>query len=484
MPTLLAAALALALVQAASPPATSPAPAADGPTATPPPGGAEPPAEPAPPGIADPALRTRHYQIEKITFVGLKRTREAEVRRHVLLAEGETLVQERVLLSRLRLLQLGWFSRVEARVEKGSTRGLVVLVFEVAERNTLVVTDLIIGSTGPQPIYGGLGLSQQNFLGRGFGLSGAFVYGGVPQGRADDPSRLAARASFFAPDVRMPGGSRLVLGASALYLRGEELVCGDPECEAYDDDFSEAPRIRYERAAGEASIGVRPGPFERLVGTYRFERLESSEIGDLGVPADHEPPYILRGTSHLSALIGTYEIDTRDDFFLPSEGFRGVGQITFASRAIGGDYEYSRYLVQVETAFAVAHLPLRLQGALGAAQGQAPFFERFYPADFSYFALGPALGRALELNFSTDSRYDVFIAMGGAEYAVSLWSSGGFFRRGYLALGVRGVWSTARLGGTRTPYSRTPASADAALRLDTPVGVFNLSLGYAVDIFL
>jgi hypothetical protein len=74
--------------------------------------------------------------------------------------------------------------------------------------------------------------------------------------------------------------------------------------------------------------------------------------------------------------------------------------------------------------------------------------------------------------------------MGGAEYALSLWSRGGFFRRGYLALGLRGVWSTARLGGARTPYSRTPGSADGALRLDTPVGVFNLSLGYAVDIFL
>jgi len=199
--------------------------------------------------------------------------------------------------------------------------------------------------------------------------------------------------------------------------------------------------------------------------------------------AGRDLPHILAGDSFLSALVGTYEIDTRDDFFLPSEGFRGVGQITFASHAIGGDYEYSRYLVQVETAFAVARLPLRLQAALGAAQGEAPFFERFYPADFSYFAIGPALGRALELNFSTDSRYDAFVAMGGAEYAASLWSRGGFFRRGYLALGLRGVWSTARLGGSRSSYSATPASADVALRLDTPVGVFNLSLGYALDNF-
>jgi outer membrane protein assembly factor BamA len=490
MSALLSAALALALVQAEP----SPAPPAPSPAA---PGGASPgtaapapsvpidapeEAEPAPPRIADPALRTRHYQVEKITFLGLKHTREAEVRRHVLVEEGEPLVQERVLLSRLRLLQLGWFSRVEARVERGSQRGLVVLVFDVAERNTIVVTDLIIGSTGPQPFYGGLGLSQQNFLGRGFGLSGAFAYGGAPAGRADDPDRFAARASFFAPDVRMPGGARLVLGANALFLRGEEFTCSDPECEAYRDDYGAAPRVRYERAGGELSIGVRPGPFERLVGTYRGEHLWSRGIGD-AAPERDDLPFIRDGGSFLSALVGTYEIDTRDDFFLPSEGFRGVGQITFASRALGGDYEYSRYLVQVETAFGVGRLPLRLQAALGAAQGEAPFFERFYPADYSYFAIGPALGRALELNFSTDSRYDAFLAMGGAEYAAKLWARGGFFRRAYLALGVRGVWSNGRLGGTRTSYSASPASADVALRLDTPVGVFNLSLGYAVDIF-
>ena len=71
--------------------------------------------------------------------------------------------------------------------------------------------------------------------------------------------------------------------------------------------------------------------------------------------------------------------------------------------------------------------------------------------------------------------------MGGAEYAMPLWTSRAFFRRGYLALGVRGVYSTATLGGARTRVSRSPVSGDVALRLDTPVGVFNLSRGYLLD---
>jgi outer membrane protein assembly factor BamA len=465
MPAPLPVLLALALAQAAPP--RQPAAAA----------------EPAPeaPRPADPSPPTRRYQIERIRIDGLERARESEVRRHLLVGEGELLDEERVLLTRLRLLQLGWFSRVETRVEKGSERGLVVLVVDVTERNTLLFTDFILGSTEPEPIYGGFGLSQQNFLGRGFGLSGAFAYGGSPTGRPEDPDRFAARASFFAPNLPVPGTRHgLVAGATFLVIRGEELTCGDPDCSAYDDRFGEAPRLRYERLMGEATVGIRPGPFERLLASYRAEVVRAREIEPAAFPRGPSPNLFL-GRSVVSAITGTYELDTRDDFFFPREGMRGLFQVTFGSRLLGGDYEYSRYLLQLETAFALAALPLRIQAAVGAAQGNAPFFDRFYAADFSYFAIGPALGRALELNFSTDSRYDAFLAMGGLEYAVPLWATRSFFRRGYLALGARAVWSSATLGGGRTSFSRSPFSAEVAVRFDTPVGVFNLSAGYLLD---
>ncbi len=450
-------------------------------------GAAEPPAQdpaapPAPPAEAEPA--TRRYQIERIRVSGLNHVKEHEVLRRLLVSENELLDEERVLLSRLHLLQLGWFSRVETRVERGSERGLVVLVFDVTERNTVLVTDLILGSTGPQPLYGGFGVSQQNFLGRGFGLSGAFVYGGSPSGRPDDPDRLALRASFFAPDVAVPGVRRgLVLGATLLFLRGEEFVCADPDCDAFSSDYGAAPVIRTQRLGGEATVGFRPGPFERLHATYRFERVSAEEAGHPAL-ADVTAPSIVPDDSTLSAVTGTYELDTREDFFFPREGMRGLAQVTFASRLLGGDYEYSRYLLGLETAFSLLRRPLRFQATLGAVQGNAPYFERFYAADYAYFAIGPALARALELNFSTDSRYDAFLGMAGLEYGVPLWSTGDFFRRGYLALGVRGVYSTATLGGGRTAFSRTPFSGEAALRLDTPVGVFNVSVGYALDNFL
>ncbi len=436
-----------------------------------------------PPPTEEPAASvTRRYVVERIQFDGLERTRPSEVRRHLSIAEGEVLDDKAVLLSRLRLLQLGWFSRVETRVERGKERGLVVLVFEFTERNTLIVSDLVIGSTGPQPIYGGLGLSEGNFLGLGLGLSGAFVYGGAPAERPLDPSRFALRGSFYAPDVAF-SGLPLVFGASALVLRGEELTCPDPECSLFGGHYGSAPRLRYERLGGELTVGIRPGPFERLLAGYRLERLNASEI--TGSVASGPLPSIRLGHSTLSALTGTYDRDTRNDLFFPTDGTRLALNIALGSQALGGDYEYSRYLLQVESDHGLfgGH-GLKLLGAAGAVQGEAPFFERFYPADFAYFSVGPALGRALELNFSTDSRYDAYLAMLGAEYGIPLWSHGRFFHRGYLALGARWLYSAARAKAGRTHASSVPFSGEVALRLDTPIGSFNLSMGYALDNFL
>jgi outer membrane protein assembly factor BamA len=444
---------------AASPPAGSPATDARG-------------SAPEPPEL-------RAYVVERIVIQGLKKARSHAVRRHLLVRAGDTLDDRDVLLSRLRLLQLGWFSQVEARVERGSARGLVVLVFDVVERNTIIVTDLVLGTTEPQPVYGGVGVAEQNFLGRGYSLGAAFVYGGAPLGRPADPDRFAVRGSFFMPDLPIEGVGRLVAGASGWALRGEEFACADPGCDAFADDFAAAPRMRYRRTGGELTAGLRVGPFARVLGGLRVDRISAEA---LTVPAVvFRPPPVRFGESWLSAVVGTWEYDSRNDFFLPREGLRLASQVTFSSRLLGSDYEFSRYWLQGESAFALGGLPLRVQVQLGAAQGDAPFFERFYAADLSYFAVGPALGRALELNFSTDSRYDAFAAAGGLEWALPLAIHGRFFQRAYLAFGARGVWSSAELGGGRTSFSRLPFSADVALRFDTPVGAFNASLGYALD---
>jgi outer membrane protein assembly factor BamA len=478
-------ALALALSALAAAASDVTAPPAGEPAATPPAVAATPaptPAATAPAAAAapdEPAAPT--YVVERITIKGLKKGRSAAVRRHLLVEAGDELDDRAVLLSRLRLLQLGWFSQVDARVERGSARGLVVLVFTVVERNTILLTDLVMGTTDAQPVYGGLGLSEQNLLGLGWSLGASFVYGGAPLGRPADPDRFALRGSFFAPDLPIEGVGRLVAGATAWVLRGEEFACDRADCEPWSEDLSAAPRLRYRRAGWDLVAGLRTSPFDRVLAGWRFDRASAEALPE-GAGLAYAPPDIQRGRSLVSALVVTWEHDTRNDLFLPREGLRLSTQVTFASRLFGSDYEFSRYLVQAESAFALGGLPLRLQLQAGAVQGDAPFFDRFYAADLSYFAVGPALGRALELNFSTDSRYDAFAAVGGLEWAIPLTRvHGRFFQRAYVAVGARALFTSAELGGGRTDVSALPVSADVALRFDTPVGAFNASLGYALD---
>ena len=470
MPIPLAAALALALAAAQAGPEPG-APAEI------------PEAEPAAPVGTPLAPR---WIVERIAFVGLHKTLPSTARKHVLVKVGDLLDEEKVLLSRLKLTQLGWFSRVETRVERGTVRGQVVLVFEVQERNTLLVSDLFIGTTDPTPIYGGLGLAEHNFLGRGFGLSGAFVYGGTPAQQPLAPSRSSLRAAFTAPDLEVLGASAH-LGFSALWIRGEELTCHDPDCSAFQDHFGDAPRLRYSRSGGGVELGTRTAPFARIVVGLRGEAITATTLPGRAVELDQgggPAPFVKEGRSTLMALSLAFARDTRDDPFFPRSGTRLDAGITLGSGAFGGDYDYTRTLVQGELDLSpVRDHGLRLQLALGLVQGDAPFFERFYPADWAYFSLGPALGRALDLNFSTDSRYDRILAMGGAEWGVPLWSGGHAFTRGYLALGARALFTAAQPGAGRTTASRTPFSAECALRFDTPVGAFNLSLGYLLDNF-
>lgn len=470
----LALALSLSLFATAAEPIAAPAL----PPETPP----QAPAAAAAPGAegaTDGSEPLRAYVVEEIVINGLHKARGQAVRRHLRVREGETLDDRDVLLSRLRLLQLGWFSSVEARVERGSARGRVRLVFDVTERNTIIITDLVLGTTEPQPVYGGVGLAEQNFLGRGYSLGAAFVYGGAPLGRPADPDRFALRGSFFMPDLPIPGVGSLVAGASGWALRGEEFACAAADCAGFTEDFAGAPRVRYRRTGGELTLGLRVGPFSRVLGGWRLDAASAEALPAPAAP--FRPPPVRLGRSWTSAIVGTWEYDSRNDFFLPREGLRLASQVTFSSRLVGSDYEFSRYWLQGESAFALGGLPLRLQIQLGAVQGDAPFFDRFYAADLSYFAVGPALGRALDLNFSTDSRYDAFVAMGGLEWAVPLRIRGRFFQRAYLAIGARAVWSSLELGGGRTSFSSLPFSADVALRFDTPVGAFNASLGYALD---
>ncbi|HEX7450857.1 MAG TPA: POTRA domain-containing protein, partial [Polyangiaceae bacterium] len=92
------------------------------------------------------ALAVR-YTLEGVEVRGNTRTRAHVVLRYVPFKQGDVFDVDdpEVELARYRLLGTGFFRDVQFSLRKGSSRGLVVLVIEVVERNTIVLNDVRMG---------------------------------------------------------------------------------------------------------------------------------------------------------------------------------------------------------------------------------------------------------------------------------------------------------------------------------------------------
>jgi len=101
---------------------------------------------------------TPRYILEAIEVRGNDKSRGDLIIAQILLKPGDVLDEEKVDLSRIRLLALGYFKDVRMRLEKGSERGRVKLVITVEERNTIITDDLSFAWSHTNPFWGGLGI--------------------------------------------------------------------------------------------------------------------------------------------------------------------------------------------------------------------------------------------------------------------------------------------------------------------------------------
>ncbi len=405
--------------------------------------------------------------IERVRVVGNRRVPASLVEDHIGVGRGDALGPETIAEAQVRALQLGVFSRVEARLEPGSAPGLVVLALDVVEQSPLQLRDFAYGSTAVSPFYGSVGAGAAGLLG---GLAASV------SGAAGAMGRDAVRATLYEPALPLLGASALG-GLRLDWARGLEGACGTASCGA---EPATARWLRYERVSVEIDVGARAGVFDRILLGWRLGSIFASL--DAGAVA---PPYVRLGRSRDSALLVSFDHDSRPDTFLPRQGSRIQAELALASGAFGSDYDYTRLLLQGERWLGAGRQVIRLDAAAGIVQGDAPFFERFYAPDWQAVTVGPAAPRLLGVNFSGDSRYDALLLVAGGEYEIPLWDSpSALLARGYLSLGVRAVW-TARVPRVgRTRVSSLPGAADVALRMQTPVGVVSLSLGTAADVLL
>jgi outer membrane protein assembly factor BamA len=445
-----------------------------------------------PPAAADEAGRAPRYVIESIEIRGNTKTRDYVIRRALLIQPGERLSVDdpRFELSRFHVLSLGFFSEVRLRLEKGTARGKVILVVEVIERGTIILTELFVGSSEATRAWGGLGVAENNFLGRGVRLEGAFVLGTDPEverGRVQQSYRL------FASKRRL-GTTPFSLAASFFHVDGSDFFRragaeGSP-------DPADFLSIRYRRIGGTIGTGFDLARYTRMYVDYRGESIESDvPSGAVRItPSGAGEPIqfgISKGESVLSLLAVSLERDTRSDPVLPQRGslFAVAGELS--SGLLGSTYDYFKLVARYDHYFPVrwGHIfSLQLRG--GVVFGQAPFFERFFIGDFN--DLVPS--RALGLNFSTlpsrdifgtsidSKRYEEIALRTSVEYIIP-WFRGGRFAYGgdfFFNLGLILLTSRAELRLRDRPLSESipvDLTVDAGLRLDTRIGIFRFSIG-------
>lgn len=407
--------------------------------------------------------------VERIIIVGNTRTDTSIVKQHIFIKESETLSEEKIELSRLKMLSTGFFSEVSVKVEKGSKKGFVILIFEVMERGTLFIDELHLGVSSVNAYWGGLSLIDSNLAGRGYRLTAGMVYG---------EHFLAARLKFLNPSVF---GGRHRLGLELLYNDVSERTM-----DAKTNNVVEL--LQYRRLSASVIHGLKLENYLYGYAYYTFEGMDARFINRF----EDNPLDIKDGRSYLSSLSLVISRDTRNDIFMPTKGLFASISSEIANAVMFSDYEYARLNIEVEyllPAFSDHSFRLRLLG--GSIQGGAPFFKKFFVGDYFYFVYGKStLPRIWGVNTSDVIKYKTVALMGELSYAVPALRKRDLIYKSFFYFTLAASHTAAIEEFKKEEIVRpveeviTPISFDIGFKADTEYGILKFSLAYCLDVLI
>lgn len=434
--------------------------------------------------------------IERIDVEGNTATQDHVVRRVLPIQPGDALraSDKRLQTAKFKVLALGFFRDVKIKLQKGSARGQVALVITVVERGTIVLNRLWFGSNALSPYWLGADLSERNLLGLGVTIGGGFIYAGSGDvtGARD---QWAGEMRFAVPNMR---GSRFGAAMSLTLVRGSEVFrtggsTGDPELE----QLSAFP---YRRFGWRGGLTYDVTGLTRVSGGVRVEEISTELPGAptqtlddgrvVGIDLHLEP-----GTSSVTTLNFIYDRDTRPDPILSHSGMHvALGAEVGAPFS---DYQFATLFGRFEHFWPLRRdkhaIAIKIAG--GVVVGNAPRFDRIHIADVNRMltprALGLVLSTASPLSIlGTREDKPSYGDLGGhatLEYAITLFRGAGKKRVYgsdlFFGIGLWGLAETADLRARdRSIRDALPIDvyADAGIRLDTDIGIFELTLANAL----
>jgi len=399
----------------------------------------------------------------------------------------------RLAAARFKVLSLGFFRDVWIALRRGSERGQVILDVTVEERGTVVLNRLWFGTSATSPWWAGADLGQRNFLGSGIGIGG----GGVFAGGSD----VIGARSQWAAELRISDnaiqGSRwgaqgavtIVHGSEPFRVAGPDFGTGRPDFNAFS----------YERVGARLGAVVALTPLSRLSVAGRFERVDA-DLPGAPVRVLHDGTLVpvrldlVPGRSRIVTASLAYDLDTRPDPGLPREGTHFAASLELGSTFLGGSYDFTTVLVRWDRWWPIARTQaIAVRTAGGVVLGDAPRFDRIHVGDVDRMVTPRALGLVVAPNTSHDLlgtgtggvQYGDVGGSAVVEWSYQLWRGRDRVYGGDLFVGG-GLWGLAdsrelRLRDT-SAWQALPFDLvlDAGLRVDTDVGIFELSIGNAL----
>ncbi len=258
--------------------------------------------------------------VERIDIVGNVRTLDEVIRREFRLAEGDAFNSALIRRSRQRIMNLGFFSKVEIGTSAGSAPDRSVLTVEVSEVPTGELS-FGAGVSSADGVLGDISIRERNLLGRGQDL------------------RLALTASARRQEID--------LSFTEPYFMDRDVAAGF-------DVFNRTIDLQEESSYDRDTIGfsVRAGyPLaERLRHTVSYS-LKNDEVSDF---AEDTSRFIREqeGETLTSAISHRLTYDLRDSRIDPTEGFFVRFGQEFAG--LGGDTQYLKHTLSYGHFYSIA----------------------------------------------------------------------------------------------------------------------------------
>ncbi len=295
--------------------------------------------------------------VEQVKILGLRRTNAQIVQRYLSFRAGDVLTPELIERNYQTLQATNFFKQVSFRSEPGSSRGKVIVVCEVIERQWPTFEFAGGYSELDGWYFSPLGVRYDNLFGSGHWLGLRLIFGDRVAG---------ANLRFYQPNIFN----------SAANFQFDADITGRQIIHYFDTRAS-----RQNIAAASLRLTLSGS---RGLGKYLSGGLQSSETQpDSFATLVHKdstffafPEIIAKdlGKKRLRSAWLRLQADTRDDALFPTKGIWGA----LSFEAVGGDAKFKRTIFdgRVYQKLGLGVLAWRLK--LAKTSEAAPFYERFY----------------------------------------------------------------------------------------------------------